>query len=163
MRMNYVTGQIGNSFTAAIGAKVHPTGYTAAASDSLTTGYWLRLGAGNGQVPAAPTLEMRNGSNVSYVSGLFAGFGPDQWVKVRMDVIPVGGAQDIIRIYTGVGATGSETWTMEHEENVLSSSPHYVPWAQAGGGTVGWCVQSYNQSPTKAAYIDRFQVFMEDV
>lgn len=81
------------------------------------------------------------------------------WYKVRMDVIPVSTSNDIIKIYTGTGATGSETWTLRHTEYVSKTQTHFVAAGATGAGKVGY----WAMGGTERAYIDRFQVFLEDV
>ena len=82
------------------------------------------------------------------------------WIKIRMDVIP-DGTQDIIKIYSGTGATGSEVWTLEYTKVVFNTDNFYIPWGETGAGQVGFFTVLPNTSYD--TYIDRFQVFLEDV
>lgn len=82
------------------------------------------------------------------------------WYKIRMDVEAVSPTEDRIKVFTGVGETGSEIWTLHHTETVLSSDNHYVPWAESGAGKVGFF--ALHNNTTHQSYIDRFQVFIEE-
>ena len=82
---------------------------------------------------------------------------PDTWYKIRMDVIDNDdGLSDTVNVYTGVGATGSEVWTLqmsEQAENTGGAINRYIPW---GTGANGWF--STSSATISDQYIDRFQI-----
>lgn len=89
------------------------------------------------------------------------------WMKIRIDAFAIGDAGDVIRCYVGSGETGSEIWTLLYEYFLPSTSPMYIPWSESGRGKVGWFVRtaiaSTNSDYLKNYYIDRFQVFTENI
>ena len=115
--------------------------------------YNRKVGASVGQ----KFVKMTTDANVSTIPTISV----DTWYKIRMDVVPVGPVEDRIDVYTGTGATGSETWTLHHQETVVNSDAHYIPWGEVGGGEVGFFGLCGNN--TYAAYLDRFQVFLTNV
>lgn len=143
-----------------IGAK---TGVMGAAGSQSPSGYFLGIGREDEHaLNSNLNLTMRDDSalNPAAVSSI-ATLGLNSWFKIRMDVIPIGPAEDRIDVYTGTGPTGSEVWTLEHQEPVLNSDPHYVPWGSATSGRVGFWMN--NGATTQLSYIDRWQCFLEDV
>ena len=81
------------------------------------------------------------------------------WTKVRMDVIPINGNEgDKIMIYTGTGATGSETWTLLLTRTVLSGQAGYIAWNHATNKHTGFGYVSGGSA--EFAYIDRFQALL---
>ena len=152
---NYLTGT-------AIGivAKMHPDANANARENAV--GYTLGFGSWSDTLNNnSLKLHMRSTNSV-YKNVYLKTLSTNTWYKVRLDVIPTGSSFDTINVYTGTGATGSEIWTLEHTEIVLNSAPHYVPWAQSGGGKVGWNYRSEGSS-AGSVYIDRFEAYLEDV
>jgi hypothetical protein len=89
----------------------------------------------------------------------------DRWNKVRMDIIPVTGAYDIIKIYSG--SLSSDSWSLISTQNISSqSSARYVPWNFGSEpntkGYLGFLAHSDTLNDGTAA-IDDFQVFTEDI
>ena len=82
------------------------------------------------------------------------------WYHYRLDVIPVGTAADIVRVYTATAAD-PETWTLRHTEVVNSSDAWYRPWGSGTESRLGWRVESNNAG--NRSYIDQFEVRLEDV
>lgn len=159
--IDQVTG--GNAHYAGICAK---TG-TNALGGGGPAGYSLILQSKAPTLNAQNTLYLRTadennaGAQQNTILTSMAG---STWFKLRMDVVPVGVSQDIIRVYTGTGATGSEVWNQEAEFNILSSAGNYAPWASAANPYVGFwrgCPGSF--SDARPMYIDRFQVLLKDV
>jgi hypothetical protein len=147
------------SFGIGIGCKLHsgapPTGLSAPRGYSVMIGDTAQTGASSNLRVLIDNSGTTDITNTGYT------VTDDTWFKIRMDVIPVGTSQDIIEIYTGTGATGSETWTLRNTQNVLNSDAWYIPWAQSTHGRVGWWTVS--DTATHDLHIDRFQVFLEDV
>jgi len=148
-----------NGISIGIIAKLHPTSNGNGRENPV--GYNLFVGgAADTANNSNLKLHLRK-DNSTYKNVYLNALTINTWYKIRLDVIPVGSSQDIVKVYTGVGATGSETWTLEHTEVILNTDPHYVPWAQSGGGKIGFTAR--NEASTDSVYIDRFQAFVETV
>lgn len=130
-------------------------------STRVPHGYSLVLGDTGDGGPSA-NLRLVLDAKVSAATLFDTGFtvSANTWTKVRMDVIP-DGSQDLINIYSGTGSTGSETWTLEYAKVLLSTDYHYIPWGESSAGQVGFFAVCPNT--VYATYIDRFQVFLEDI
>lgn len=86
------------------------------------------------------------------------------WQKIRLDIIPTINYWTL-RAYTGTGATGSETWTIRHDENIYPgtnadplvnpSMGFFYQYSRATGMSGDWV--GYN------CYIDRFVALGEDL
>ena len=129
-------------------------------SGGSASGYHLHLGiftngyanpGGDGTLTL--TCADENGNNITALEVTIAtGLTDAQWHRVRMDVIPNGVGQDVIKIYRNnpMDAVGDETWSLEHTESILSTDGYYCPWGdpssnrvgyvQNVGNTVGWSV-----------------------
>jgi len=142
-----------------IGAKIH-----AGAPDTninAPNGYSVFIGdVAQGSSSSNLKFVADNGSGLVQVN-IGTPVTDNTWHKVRLDVIPVGTAQDLINVYTGTGTTGSEVWTLRYTRDILNSDPYYIPWAETGNGKVGyWTVHT---SSSIHFHIDRFQAFVEDI
>jgi hypothetical protein len=134
-------------------------------------GYFFHIGSYNSQGGTTNVLRFTYGKNTAAavvtsdnfnVSPLAVGtVVANTWYKLRMDVIPLLSTQDTVRLYTGTGATGSETWTLHHEQVILSSDPDYIAPGAPGEGRVGFCIGV--RDTTNPVWIDRFQAFVTDV
>lgn len=153
------TGITTASYAVGIGAKIHGGGPDV--DTNAPNGYCVLIGDTN-QTAAAAFLRfvIDTGSTVTATDTSFA-VSTDTWYKVRLDVIPVGTAEDIVRVYTGTGTTGSETWTLQYSRIILNSDPDYIPWNDTGNGRVGFF--TVHNSNAHTHYVDRFQVFLEAV
>jgi len=90
--------------------------------------------------------------------------GANLWHRIRLDVIPVGSSQDIVKCYTGTGAIGSEVWTLQYEETIVNSAAWYCNWSDPTSNRVGFL--SHCSGSTQAndqAYIDGFVAMREAV
>lgn len=152
-----------------IGAKMDPVNSFAGSANDAPYGYFLGIGdsnlSGTGDFLKLALYRRRTGDNsgntsinITPTAGLFV---DNEWYKIRMDVVPIGPVEDRIDVYTGTGATGSETWTLEHQQTAVNTDPYYIPWAQSGAGRVGFV--GHCNGTTISHYIDRFQVFLTDV
>lgn len=166
-----------NSLCSGVGAKMDLSETLTGSYNQAPYGYMVHIGSFSSGAPSGGfntiNLTMYNrktgasvgdryvnlstGASISNIPTISA----DTWYKIRMDVVPVGPVEDRIDVYTGTGATGSETWTLHHEETVLNSSNYYIPWGEVGGGEVGFFGLSGLSS--QSSFIDRFQVFLTDV
>ena len=153
-----------------VGARIDLTD-TNALQYAQGKGYFFHIGRYNSQGGTANVLRFTYGKNESAtvvtsdnfnVSPLAAGtVVADTWYKLKMDVIPLLSTQDTVRLYTGTGATGSETWTLHHEQAILSSDPDYIAPGASGEGRVGFCIGV--RDTTNSVWIDRFQALVTDV
>lgn len=87
----------------------------------------------------------------------------DQWHRIRLDVIPAG-SNDILKVYTGTGLVGSETWTLLHEETILNGATYYSNWGDPTSNKVGYVSHATAlDSLNKSCYIDDFVAMREAV
>lgn len=100
-----------------------------------------------------------SGGGVDEAEPNFAGFSAATWYKLRMDVLPIGSGNDQVDMYTGVGTTGSEVWTLEHSFVASSGDPWWVPHAHGSSNKYGFYV--YDSNSGLHNRIDRFQIFTE--
>ena len=128
----------------------------------------IYVGAGN-ETTTGTSLALVLSSESSDIGNreeviITASMGADEWHRVRMDVIPVGTSQDIIKVYTGTGAVGSEVWTLEHTETVLSTDQHYCDWGHGSSNRIGYINHCHGSSQVNdEAYIDAFVAMREAV
>lgn len=85
----------------------------------------------------------------------------NQWSKVRLDVIPLLDGNDLLKAFTGVGATGEEVWTERLSVTVPSVAAYHCPATPTS--RVGLWVNTGSSAAAAVTYFDRFQVFIEDV
>jgi hypothetical protein len=131
---------------------------------STGSGYWLIVGQTNdiSSNNLALVLKDETGANVTTIEDIVT-VSAETWTKIRMDVTPLPN-QDTIEVYTGTGATGSETWTLEHTEDVLTTDGHFTPWADASSGKIGFTsINRVGGAGPNLSWIDRFQVFLDSV
>lgn len=88
----------------------------------------------------------------------------DTWYRIRMDVLPIGSAEDRITVYTGTGDTDLEVWTPVGSRTVTSGQSVYRSKTQYNeqGYFVAHVEESGSNATTKY-YIDRFQVRLKDL
>jgi len=94
-----------------------------------------------------------------------SGLPTDKWYVARMDVIPNGDGQDIIKIYTSPTTDfGSETWTLAHTELVMSTDQHYADWGDSSSNKIGFYLHVPNTFGYQPfCYIDGFVAYREEV
>ena len=131
----------------------------------IPNGYFLQLGNWDDNLNQLLLTKKGVGGEVST---LITGALPsDTWYKLRLDVIPVLNGMIVDRtkldIYTGVGVTGSEVWTLEHTETFLLTDPGAVPWGGASRNGVGIISQDNGIEAPTEIFIDRTQLFVETV
>lgn len=91
-------------------------------------------------------------------------YHPDVWYRIRLDVIPIGAAEDRLNAYVGSGLTDAETWTPVGDLTIPSGSDAYRE--KLWKNRIGFYVATQNEgtSPDSTKYyIDRFQVRTRDV
>lgn len=155
LRLPFISGQGYNGVAITckglIGNSSVPTGN----DFSTTKGYHLSLQCPNNSPANQLNLHYADGTGIVLISGL----ATDSWHKVRMDVIPINGNEgDKIMIYTGTGATGSETWTLISSQTVLATTSKYISWNDASAKHTGFAIN--HGATNQQAYIDRFQVLL---
>ena len=131
-------------------------------SDLPIEGYSLFIGdTGYGSATSTLRLVLRGDDNDALrgVEVVDSGFSvsDDNWFRVRMDVIPVGPSNDIIRVYTA--PINTETWTLQLTHYVARTQGQFVAAGASGAGKVGY----WAMGGSDRAFIDRFQVFLEDI
>lgn len=93
------------------------------------TGYWLGL-----HCPSAGSLGvyLRYNNQDSNSSGnLLAAAVSNTWYRLRMDVFPIGGAGDVIRVYQET-VIGSGIWSTLLDTTIASGDARYAPWGGSG-------------------------------
>jgi hypothetical protein len=142
---------------------------TAPFTDFGSNAYALRFGnndnfgtelSGNLQIKLSTTTSSAGDDTTHPMITCTASVDYNTWTKIRMDVIPTAGMKDTIRIYSGSGVTGAETWEILAPERViLSTDTAYQPW----GATkyCGWGIVSGENGPSSDGLIqlDRIQFF----
>jgi hypothetical protein len=91
-------------------------------------------------------------------------YDEDTWYRIRMDVLPIGSAEDRISVYTGSGNTGEEIWTPVGSATIQSGQPVYRE--KSAKNQQGYFVSHVDKDSsylTTKYFIDRFQILAKDL
>ena len=170
VRQELGTGGAADKYNGSFALSVKAASASVAPSSGVKVGKGYHAIVDGFDTASAPTLRLRCFGTVDAgetlaldVTGLGSLAG-GVWSHLRMDVIPTSTIQDTIRLYTGTGDTGSETWTLVHTETILNSSDHYIAWDHATYKHTGFGIQcGAGVSRGADVMIDRYQAFLETV
>lgn len=114
-------------------------------------------GVGGGQL-----LQFSDATAPNNIAAFLNPASVNNWLKLRMDILPLGATNDQIDLYVGTGPTGSEVWNLLHTVFINSGNSYWVPHSDLSSNEYGWGHGNSN-SVGSPSYIDRFQIFVEDV
>jgi hypothetical protein len=118
------------------------------------TGYDCRAIYGRGLATASsPTYGQQQFS-------LAALAATNTWHAARLDIIPIAGNAQVMRVYSGAGTPGSETWTLLDERTVSAAGMDGFH-AFGGGSMVGFFAWYEAGGPDPIGYIDHLRILVK--